>query len=279
MGVVLLQPLLTPTTWKAVNSLLPERANGSLASLCTWADDIKWMWKYHWTAPLHYIDTPDFLCRYDYDRDCHDQHGQKGFCASGAINNFTSQLTNYELPKASRPLLTKTRASEYNLTEALLFLAHIVGDIHQPLHVGFTSDAGGNTITVHWYRRKTNLHHIWDTEMIVKAEDVYYNKSLSNMVDAIILNITNNWIGEAQLWGECPKGEIACPDTYAAESIKLACQYAYRNATPGSTLADEYFLSRLPIVETRLAQAGVRLAAILNRLFDTKSASQRLASH
>lgn len=68
MGVVLLQPLLTPTTWKAVNSLLPERANGSLASLCTWADDIKWMWKYHWTAPLHYIDTPDFLCRYDYDR-------------------------------------------------------------------------------------------------------------------------------------------------------------------------------------------------------------------
>lgn len=63
-----LQPLLEPATWKAVRSLLPERANGSLASLCTWPDDIKWMQKYHWTAPLHYIDTPDFLCRYNYDR-------------------------------------------------------------------------------------------------------------------------------------------------------------------------------------------------------------------
>lgn len=51
----------------------------------------------------------------------------------------------------------------------------------------------------------------------------------------------------------------------------LACKFAYRNATPGSTLKDEYFLSRLPIVEKRLAQGGVRLAAILNRIFTSKT--------
>ena len=47
-----------------------------------------------------------------------------------------------------------------NLTESLMFLAHFVGDIHQPLHVGFEEDEGGNTIIVHWYRRKSNLHHV-----------------------------------------------------------------------------------------------------------------------
>jgi len=268
---LLAEPLLEPATWKAVRSLLPERANGSLSSLCTWPDDIKWMYKYHWTAPLHYIDTPDFLCRYNYDRDCYDEYGNKGYCASGAINNFTSQLAQFHLQQKSRPLLTKARGTEYNLTEALLFLAHIVGDIHQPLHVGFTSDAGGNTILVRWYRRKANLHHVWDNEILDRAKDLYYNKSLPTMVDAIMKNITNNWVGQAQLWSECANGEIACPDIYATEGISLACQYAYRNATPGSTLTDEYFLSRLPIVETRLAQGGVRLAAILNRLFDAKS--------
>ena len=66
--ILVWQPLLEPATWKVVRSLLPGYANGSLASLCTWPDDVKWMQKYHWIAPLHYIDTPDFLCRYNYDR-------------------------------------------------------------------------------------------------------------------------------------------------------------------------------------------------------------------
>ena len=41
-----------------------------------------------------------------------------------------------------------------------MFLAHFVGDVHQPLHVSFEEDEGGNTIMVHWYRRKANLHHV-----------------------------------------------------------------------------------------------------------------------
>ncbi len=63
-----LQPLLEPATVDAVRSLLPDYADGSLASLCTWADDIRWQYKWHWTSALHFIDTPDFLCRYNYDR-------------------------------------------------------------------------------------------------------------------------------------------------------------------------------------------------------------------
>ncbi|CAM6021896.1 unnamed protein product [Sphagnum balticum] len=273
---LLAEPLLAPATLKAVRSLLPEYAKGSLASLCTWPDDIKWQHQWRWTSPLHYVDTPDFLCRYDYLRDCHNEYGDKDMCVSGAINNFTSQLTSFQLPLdlATPHLMTKhDHPNHYNLTEAILFLAHFVGDIHQPLHVGFTSDLGGNTISVHWYKRKYNLHHIWDSELINTAKQQFYNSSLSVMVDAILLKIGGKWVGETKSWGACANHGISCPDVYAAESISLACKYAYRNATPGSRLADEYFLSRLPIVERRLAQGGVRLAFILNRLFAQTSDS------
>ncbi|MCD9645273.1 hypothetical protein HAX54_034099 [Datura stramonium] len=52
-------------------------------------------YKYRWTSPLHFIDTPDKACNFDYERDCHDQHGVKDMCVAGAIQNFTTQLSHY----------------------------------------------------------------------------------------------------------------------------------------------------------------------------------------
>ncbi|EEE53800.1 hypothetical protein OsJ_00226 [Oryza sativa Japonica Group] len=126
-------------------------------------------------------------------RDCHNSRHQQGMCVVGAINNYTDQLYSYGDSKSS-----------YNLTESLMFLAHFVGDVHQPLHVGFEEDEGGNTIKVH---------------------------------------------------------------CYAIESIHLSCNYAYKDVEQDITLGDDYFYSRYPIVEKRLAQAGIRLALILNRIF------------
>ncbi|XP_075106407.1 endonuclease 4 isoform X2 [Nicotiana tabacum] len=152
-----------------------------------------------------------------------------------------------------------------NLTEALMFLSHFVGDVHQPLHVGFTGDVGGNTIIVRWYRRKTNLHHVWDTMIIESALKTYYKSDLTLMIQALLRNITDEWSDDVPSWENCKK--MVCPDPYASESVRLACKFAYRNATPGSTLGDDYFLSRLPVVEKRLAQSGIRLAEVLNRIF------------
>ncbi|XP_019234900.1 PREDICTED: endonuclease 4-like isoform X2 [Nicotiana attenuata] len=152
-----------------------------------------------------------------------------------------------------------------NLTEALMFLSHFVGDVHQPLHVGFTGDVGGNTIVVRWYRRKTNLHHVWDTMIIESALKTYYKSDLTLMIQALLRNITDEWSDDVPSWENCKK--MVCPDPYASESVRLACKFAYRNATPGSTLGDDYFLSRLPVVEKRLAQSGIRLAEVLNRIF------------
>ncbi|ANM66200.1 endonuclease 4 [Arabidopsis thaliana] len=275
-------------TVAAVKKLLPKSADGDLASVCSWPDEIKHHWQWRWTSPLHYVDTPDYRCNYEYCRpfilpssnclpvfiseiqsiccvcegDCHDTHKNQDRCVTGAIFNYTMQLMS-----ASE---NSDTIVHYNLTEALMFLSHFIGDIHQPLHVGFLGDEGGNTITVRWYRRKTNLHHVWDNMIIESALKTYYNKSLPLMIEALQANLTNDWSNDVPLWESCQLNQTACPNPYASESINLACKYAYRNATPGTTLGDDYFLSRLPIVEKRLAQGGIRLAATLNRIFSSK---------
>ncbi|XP_024987252.1 endonuclease 2 isoform X2 [Cynara cardunculus var. scolymus] len=248
------QGRLSQAAADAVNHLLPEYAEGDLATLCSWADHVKF--RYHWSSPLHYIDTPDNLCTYQYNRDCKDEDGVMGRCVAGAINNYTTQLLDYG-----------KQTSQYNLTEALLFLSHFIGDIHQPLHVGFTTDRGGNTIDVHWFTRKAVLHHVWDDSIIETAEERFYNSDVETLIDAIQINITNEWADQVQIWERCSRSQTTCPNIYATEGIKAACNWAYKGVGNDSVLGDEYFLSRLPIVNWRLAQGGVRLAATLNRIF------------
>ncbi|KAI3720048.1 hypothetical protein L6452_20955 [Arctium lappa] len=248
------QGRLTQAAADAVNHLLPEYAEGDLASLCSWADHVKF--RYHWSSPLHYIDTPDDLCTYQYNRDCKDEDGTMGRCVAGAIKNYTTQLQDYG-----------KQTSQYNLTEALLFLSHFIGDIHQPLHVGFTTDRGGNTINVHWFTRKAVLHHVWDDSIIETAEERFYNSDVETLIDAIQTNITKEWADQVQIWEKCSRNQITCPNIYATEGINAACNWAYKGVGNDSVLGDDYFLSRLPIVNWRLAQGGVRLAATLNGIF------------
>ncbi|XP_057811875.1 endonuclease 2-like [Salvia miltiorrhiza] len=243
------QARLSKAAAAVVKKLLPAYANGNLGALCPWADTVKF--RYPWSRPLHFINTPDHLCSYSYARDCIDKSGEKGFCLAGAINNYTNELLDYNKKK-----------QQYNLTESLLFASHFMGDIHQPLHVGFTSDKGGNTINVKWFKRTTELHHVWDTDIIKKAQGKGAN--------ATDMNGFSQWRNQVKGWVFCTLG---CTNSYATESITAACQWAYKGVQSGSTLADtnivadKYFNTRLPVVELRLAQAGVRLASALNQIF------------
>ncbi|PKI77588.1 hypothetical protein CRG98_002042 [Punica granatum] len=252
------QSLLKPDAAHVVKHLLPEYANGDLSSLCTWPDQIRHWYKYRWTSSLHFIDTPDNECSFDYARDCHDQHGQENMCVAGAIQNFTSQLLHYKEGTSDR---------RYNLTEALLFLSHFMGDIHQPMHCAFTSDEGGNTIELRWFRHKSNLHHVWDREIILTAAKDYYEKDMDLLLEDIEGNFTDGvWSDDTSSWRDC-KDILSCPIKYATESIKIACKWGYKGVENGATLADDYFNSRMPIVMKRIAQGGVRLAMILNHVF------------
>ncbi|KAL6206943.1 hypothetical protein ACLB2K_024188 [Fragaria x ananassa] len=264
------QVLLEPEAAEAVENLLPHDVNGDLSALCVWPDQIRHWYRYRWTSPLHFIDTPDNACNFEYSRDCHDQHGSKDMCVAGAVQNFTSQLLHYTEGTSDR---------RYNMTEALLFLSHFMGDLHQPMHVGFTSDEGGNTIDLRWYKHKSNLHHVWDREIIMQALHDYYDKDMELLLQDIQGNITVGvWSDDVTSWGHCD--EISsCINKYATESINIACKWGYKGVESGDTLTEDYFLPRLPIVEKRIAQGGVRLAAILNRAFSSKSQAQPADHH
>lgn len=62
-----MQSLLEPEAAHIVKMLLPDYADGDLSSLCVWPDQIRHWYKYRWTSPLHFIDTPDQACSFDYD--------------------------------------------------------------------------------------------------------------------------------------------------------------------------------------------------------------------
>ncbi|XP_027931536.1 endonuclease 1 [Vigna unguiculata] len=253
------QALLEAEASEAVNRLLPDYAKGNLSALCVWPDEIRHWYKYRWTSPLHFIDTPDNACSFQYSRDCHDSHGVEDMCVAGAVKNFTSQLMHYKEGISDD--------HRYNMTEALLFLSHFMGDIHQPMHVGFTTDEGGNTIELRWFRHKSNLHHVWDREIILTALADYYDKDVSLLLQDIQRNYTNGiWVDDISSWKHC--NDISqCVNDWAKESIEIACKWGYEGVKPGTTLADDYFDSRMPFVMKRIAQGGIRLAMILNKVF------------
>ncbi|KAL8549586.1 hypothetical protein ACS0TY_008431 [Phlomoides rotata] len=249
----LAQSRLSKAAEDGVSQLLPPYAKKDLSSLSTWADVVQS--QYPWSRAFRYVYTPDKLCTYNYTRDCKDEEGVKDRCVAGAVNNYTTQLLTYH----------KSSPNSYNLTEALLFLSHFIAEIHQPLNVGFTSDKGGKNINVRWYKVKVTLYDVWNVYINATAEDNIYHFNMDELVDALQQNITTVWSDQAKAWEAC--GTTACPDQYASEGIKAACEWAYKGVHQDSVLEDAYFESRSPVVYLRLAQAGVRLAAILNRVF------------
>ncbi|KAK9705207.1 hypothetical protein RND81_07G040800 [Saponaria officinalis] len=249
------QSRLSEAANEQVKKLLPRFAEGDLSSVCSWADRVRF--RYHWSAPLHYINVPDSSCDFQYSRDCKDENGVKDRCVVGAINNYTAQLLTYK----------EGHSHQYNFTEALLFLSHYMGDVHQPLHVGHTTDRGANTIDVHWYTRKTVLHHVWDNSIIETEEERSYDTQLAGLIDALEHNITKEWADQVPEWESCTRDTTTCPNIYAAESIRAACDIAYNGVDEDSTLGDDYFESRVPTTNIRMAQAGVRLGATLNNIF------------
>ncbi|KAG2238211.1 hypothetical protein Bca52824_092522 [Brassica carinata] len=116
--------------------------------------------------------------------------------------------------------------------------------------------------TLNWFGECTLLAIAFSekNKLLLRGRGFYQPLFLANSQS------TNGWSNDVSSWESCQFNQTACPDQYASESIGLACKYAYRNATPGTTL-EMNISSRLPIVEKRLAQGGIRLAAILNRIF------------
>ena len=124
---------------------------------------------------------------------------------------------------------------------------HLVADIHQPLHAGFADDRGGNTYQLQAFGRGTNLHAVWDSQMVRSVD-------AQSMVTAGSLTARNTPAGAA----------TSIPAEWAKESCLLASRADFY---PPRQLDDEYLRTFRPIARERLYAAGLRLAAVLNVAF------------
>jgi S1/P1 Nuclease len=145
--------------------------------------------------------------------------------------------------------LKSHRLTQQQQLEDLRILIHLVGDIHQPLHVGCCDDQGGNNVKLKWFRNETNLHSVWDSDMIDYSKFSYTElaaalgepdpATVSRLQAASVLDWANESMGYRQ-------------QVYATGAGNLSYPYNYNN---------------FPIVRKRLVEAGVRLAGILNQIY------------
>jgi hypothetical protein len=229
------QRRLDPDTLRKVKVLLGGEV--SMASVASWADDYRA--QHRETAGWHFVDIPLDQNTYDPARDC---NPNKGDCIIHMIARFRAAVSD-----CSKPLTERS--------EALRFLIHFVGDVHQPLHAETklnpdgTDDKGGNDVTVTFFGQKTNLHAVWDTGIITHTVFDW---------GAYVVRLQNGWLNGRDLSGL----DGGTPIDWALESHRAAQEVAYQLPADG-TIGDDYYAKALPVVDRQLAVAGLRLARLL----------------
>ncbi|KAF4668812.1 hypothetical protein FOL47_002860 [Perkinsus chesapeaki] len=247
-----------------------------MTNYSSWADDVKYGpdgYKWKWSSPLHYADTPD--CHFNYARDC-----KNDVCVAGGLKNYSRRVVDESLPLEQRQ-------------EALKFIVHFVGDAHQPLHVGRTKDRGGNNIDVDLgfaRHQHTNLHSTWDSALLYELQgrghrapsEPYWTITEEAVSDE--LDKGGRYASDVEEWIEdCEKyGLDACIDKWVDETAKAACDYSYKHVN-GSAVRDndylpmDYYNGRIEVAKEQLAKAGVRLTWLLNNVTASSSASTTAA--
>lgn len=206
-------------------------AGDDFIQVSTWADSIRPFRRE--SGPWHYVNVPIWAPRYDPDTHC-----PGGDCVIGAIEKF-------------RKVLADESASAHDRGEALRFVIHFVGDLHQPLHAGDRSDRGGNDTKVYRNGRETNLHAIWDGAVV---EMLATNQAgLIARLQASMATVPPETLAA---WSQDPVM------VWAEEGRNISRDHAYRLPSDG-TIDTEYLIAKREVVETALLKAGVRLAAVL----------------
>ncbi|CAN5406972.1 S1/P1 nuclease [soil metagenome] len=232
---------LTPIAKAAIHDLLGDDVDISDAEIASWADQIRR--ERRATAPWHYVNIPVDAAAFDAKRD-----GKNG-------ENIINKIVAFE------KFLADTTAPKRDRTDALKFLVHFVGDLHQPLHcVDRNGDKGGNGRLVFFGERKkaVSLHQTWDSLILLRHKG---KTRVLDYADALNTKITNE---QAIEW---IKGT---PEDWANQSHRIAVSSVYRDVPadgPPPKLTDEYIEKSGEVIDEQLAMAGVRLAAMLNRCF------------
>ena len=211
----------------------------SLADVSNWPDHIKHARPE--TAPWHYVDIPVNADRYDPDRDC-----SQGDCVVEAIHRFATELGD------------RTRSIS-NRADALSFVVHFVGDIHQPLHCAEDNDRGGNDVVVLIDGETSNLHRLWDFE-IIRATGL----DPDHYVDRLLAEFGS----DTNVLAICHSGSV---EDWANESHDLARDFVYAGLPESHQVGSSFLASCRPVADQQLFKAGFRLARLLNACLAPKS--------
>lgn len=226
----LAQAQLRPEARAEVARLLAGEPEPTLAGVADWADEVRKADPSDARSSWHYINFRNG-CDYVPARDCPD-----GNCVVAAINRQFLVLSDRARPDAER-------------RDALKYLVHLVADVHQPLHSTPRNDKGGGDYQLIVDGRGTNLHQVWDQDIILSAKlpSADYAATLA---------------AKSPLPAD-PTGRSDRPAVdWALESCRIV-----RDGTlypDGHRIDAAYLRAQRPVVETRLRLAGARLAGMIN---------------
>ena len=211
-----------------------------------------------WSEPWHFLNINAGETSYNV-ADCPNPPA----CNVAAIQNFSQILGN---SGAGGPFCSSENSPTTVLPCPLIWLIHVVGDVHQPLHCGYGSDRGGNSINVSYMGTQTELHAVWDTQMIYTYLDSQGNGDWYDLYQYLSNDLAQHPNRESGF------AAVRNPVTWANESISYVPNCYNWNPTSLTRqgepqLGQDYYNHNFPIVTLRLQAAGVRLAALLNSVF------------
>jgi len=223
---------LNPKARAAVKAILGHE---TVAMASTWADFIKSDPAYSYMSPWHYVDLNK---AYTYPELVVFLKQDTSVDAYTKINYLIGQLKSKNLPKKDKVL-------------DLRMLIHIVEDVHQPMHVAHADDKGGNDFKVTWFNNPTNLHSVWDSQLI-DFQQLSYTEYAAAVNDATP--------AEVKEWQKAPVSQWLFESNQIAEKL-------YTDIKPGDNLNYKYNFTHIAILNHQLLKAGVRLAGVLNAIF------------
>ncbi|MCM8568100.1 S1/P1 nuclease [Gramella jeungdoensis] len=220
---------LTQKARKAIDSLLDGYG---LAFVANYADDIKSDPEYRKYGPWHYVNIHPEAEKY-------------------IVEEASESGDLVQAIRKCKEVLSDDNASRAEKQFHLKMLVHFMGDLHQPFHVGHASDKGGNDIQVRWFNEGSNIHRVWDSDMID-----FYQMSYTELA------INTKELSKAQV-KSIQKGKLL---DWVYESREMA-EELYDGVESGDKLGYTYMYHHMPTVLAQLQKGGLRLAKILNEIY------------
>lgn len=225
------QQHLTAATQEAVDSLLDGY------SLVYWSN---------------WLDNASHTADYEYTKTWHYKNIDQGKTYENAPKIKEGNIVDALYEQIE--VLNDGTASKDEKALALKMVVHFLGDIHQPLHMGRGTDKGGNYHNVKFFKSGTNLHSVWDTKMVESAHNwshTEWQEEIDRMKPEEEEMIVRG--GNPFSWGK--------------ETYEL-CTEIYETTPEGSNIEYDYISKWTPTIEMQLEKGGLRLADVLNSVFD-----------